>query len=186
MTVSALPRSESEESDPSRGITGRILDRPLTEAEAQAPDADRPTYIPALDVLRPGLPGSRDTWLRFFHSYMCDRDIASRAFCARCGCPLGFHFRPRPEWFGGEEVFCRPDGWEDIIDVALGTIDRHWLDREDWLAIDHELNWKEALQWCKRDSVRGRAQGTRRHPEGAVAVTVSDADLLAPAKVETD
>lgn len=185
MTVSALPRSESEDSDPSRGITGRLFDRPLSESEAQAPDADRPPYLPAVDVLRPGVPGSRGTWLRFFHAFMCHKDVAARPFCSRCGGQLGMSFQPRPEYFGGDEVFCPPAWSGGVIDVALGTIDRHWLDREDWFAIDHELVWDDGLQWAKRESVRGKAPGVRRHPGGAVMVTVAEADLLAPAKTET-
>ena len=54
MTVSAIPRGDIDES--SRAVTGRIVDRPASEADVKAADADRPPYVPAVDVLRPGVP----------------------------------------------------------------------------------------------------------------------------------
>jgi len=153
VTVSAL--SLSAEDAAAQAITGRVVDKPTSEGEVAAADASpsRPAYVPAVDVLRPGAPRSHGTTLRFFHAYMCDGEVASRSFCVRCGGPVAFHYRLPP--------------WDDVVDVLLGTVDAHVLDRDDWLAVEHELFWKEALGWVKRERVSG-TRGVSRHPEGAL------------------
>ncbi|GJN72349.1 hypothetical protein PLICBS_006421 [Purpureocillium lilacinum] len=166
VTVSAL--SLSAEDAAAQAITGRVVDKPTSEGEVAAADASpsRPAYVPAVDVLRPGAPRSHGTTLRFFHAYMCDGEVASRSFCVRCGGPVAFHYRPKAEWLGAT-WFRPPHGWDDVVDVLLGTVDAHVLDRDDWLAVEHELFWKEALGWVKRERVSG-TRGVSRHPEGAL------------------
>ncbi|KAL3956850.1 hypothetical protein ACCO45_009696 [Purpureocillium lilacinum] len=162
VTVSAL--SLSAEDAAAQAITGRVVDKPTSEGEVAAADASpaRPAYVPAVDVLRPGAPRSHGTTLRFFHAYMCDGEVASRSFCVRCGGPVAFHYRPKAEWLGAT-WFRPPHGWDDVVDVLLGTVDAHVLDRDDWLAVEHELFWKEALGWVKRERVSG-TRGSRGIP----------------------
>ncbi|CRJ84765.1 hypothetical protein BN1708_009143 [Verticillium longisporum] len=176
MTVSALQVGKG--SDLPRSHTGRLVERPMTEDEVTASDADRPAYVPALDVLRPDVPGAEGTALGFFHAFICDKEAASRSFCIRCGGPIAFHCRPQAEWFGPS--FQQPEGWSDIFDVLLGTVDRHHLDKEDWLAVEHDQAWDEALCWNKAVLVKGRSPGARRHPSGALSDEVPEGDLLRP------
>ncbi|KAF3361162.1 hypothetical protein VDGD_06958 [Verticillium dahliae] len=176
MTVSALQVGKG--SDLPRSHTGRLVERPMTEDEVTTSDADRPAYVPALDVVRPDVPGAEGTTLGFFHAFICDKEAASRSFCIRCGGPIAFHCRPQAEWFGPS--FQQPEGWSDIFDVLLGTVDRHHLDKEDWLAVEHDQAWDEALCWNKAVLVKGRSPGARRHPSGALSDEVPDGDLLRP------
>ncbi|KAM0286104.1 hypothetical protein ACHAQH_001112 [Verticillium albo-atrum] len=175
MTVSAIQVGDDRKP---QSHTGRLVERPTTEYEVAASDADRPPYLPALDVLRPGVPGAEDTTLRFYHSFICDKDAASRSFCTRCGGPVAFHCRPQAEWFGPS--FKQPEGWSDFVDVPLGTVDRHHLNKEGWLSVEHDQAWDEALCWNKAVLVKGRAAGSRRHPSGALSDEVPEADLLKP------
>ncbi|KAK7415683.1 hypothetical protein QQX98_005718 [Neonectria punicea] len=176
VTVSALPRSDVEES--ARAVTGRIVER--SAAPSPEADADRPPYLPALDVLRPGLLGSEKTWLRFFHSFVCDAEVASRSFCGRCGAQVAFHCRPQAEWFG--PLFKQPDGFSDVMDICLGTVDRHLLDRDDWFAIEHDICWKDALGWYRKTLCQGRGEEARQHPSGSLGEVLDRDELLTDPK----
>lgn len=175
LTVSAIPRGDADESV--RSVTGRIVDRPQTAAAVEASDIDRPPYVPSLDVLRPGVPGAEPTWLRFYHSYYCDANVGSRAFCGRCGGPVAFHSHPQAEWFG--PLYKQPEDFADIMDVHLGTIDRHLLDDGDKLAIEHDFSWTEGLRWYKKVVSSGEGAAARtRHPNAAVGEVVGDKEAL--------
>lgn len=175
MTVSAIPRGDADESV--RAVTGRILDRPTSADAAAAADADRPPYIPAVDVLRPDVPGAADTWLRFFHSFYCNANVGSRAFCGRCGGPVAFHSRPRAEWFGAQ--FKQPETFQDVMDVYLGTVDRHILDDGDTMAIEHDLCWKDGLRWYKKVLAGGEAGAKRvKHPNWALGDVLEADEVL--------
>lgn len=167
VTVSALPMPT-----PSTGgvaITGRLMEHPANEQEVLSSDTDRPPYIKATDVLRPGAPGAKDTWLRFFHSYQCDAEVASRSFCGRCGSPVAFHYRPRAEYYG--QWFRSPDGWEDVVDVMLGTVDKFCLDK-DGMQVEHDMTWSEAPSWSKRHILHGRSSVGARHPSNSLAEVI--------------
>ncbi|KAF5254132.1 hypothetical protein FANTH_1014 [Fusarium anthophilum] len=119
LTVSAM--SPSSESDI---VSGRILNVLSDDYDAAQADADRPPYIPAMDVLR--ATGETKTWLRFFHSVKCTSDV-SRSFCGRCGTQLCFHFKLEPEYCADGKL---PDGWRDSFHLYLGTLDREFLEKE--------------------------------------------------------
>lgn len=171
MTVSALPRDNADESV--RAVTGRLTDRPQTTDAVSASDAGRPPYLPSVDVLRPGVPGAESTWLRFFHSYYCSPEVGSRAFCGRCGGPVAFHSRPQAEWFG--PMYKQPEDFKDVMDVYLGTVDRHILDDGDKLAIEHDTSWKDGVRWYKKVVAGG--EGRTRHPGSALGEVVEDKEL---------
>jgi hypothetical protein len=139
VTVSVLPHEASE----SNVTTGRILDVLDDQYDQAKADAARPPYLPATDVLR-AIEGSGQTsgstWLRFFHSFACGSSF-SRSFCARCGTQVCFHFNLQPEFCHGGEL---PDGWADVFDLNLGTVDREFLENE-WLIPSSEVNFKHGV-----------------------------------------
>lgn len=167
LTVSALPMSDSDNKNVA--ITGRVIEHPTSNEELAVSDATRPPYLLATDVLRPGEPGARATSLRFFHSFYCDANVASRSFCSRCGSPVGFHYRPRAEYFG--EFFQPPDGWEDVVDVLLGTVDKFCLNRDE-MQVEHDMSWSDALDWCRKQILNGRSDVGARHPSSVLGETI--------------
>ncbi|KAH6666505.1 hypothetical protein F5X68DRAFT_236945 [Plectosphaerella plurivora] len=174
MTVSAIPRGDADESI--RSVTGRLVDRPQSIDAVTASDANRPPYVPSIDVLRPRVPGAEVTWLRFFHSYYCSSEVGSRAFCGRCGGPVAFHSKPQAEWFGPQ--YKQPEDFEHVIDVHLGTVDKHILDDGDKLAIEHDTSWKEGLRWYKKVLASGEGAAVRtKHPNSSLAEVVEDKEL---------
>jgi hypothetical protein len=169
VTVSALPRDEFEWE--SCVVTSRIID---PDTAVTAADADRPPYLPALQVLRPDEPGSRGTWLRFFHSFECSGRL-SRAFCGRCGSHVSFHYQIIPDWFGGPDVVHLPEaGWRGVFDLMLGTVDRS-LAEEAWMAPEREINWNSALPWVKSLSVQGSI--AKKHPTMLLNEVVDEEEL---------
>lgn len=141
ITVSILPYEASE----SNVTTGRILDVLDEQYDRAKADAARPPYLPAMDVLR-AVDGSgrttdgSSTWLRFFHSFACGPGF-SRSFCGRCGTQVCFHFNISPDFCYGGKL---PDGWSDMFDLNLGTVDREFLEK-DWLVPDSEVNFKHGV-----------------------------------------
>ena len=158
VTVSVLPRKAEEEE--TRAVAGRIMEPPTSEDEVVESDKDRPPYVPAVDVLRAGVEGSKNTWLHFFHSFMCN-EYLSRSFCGRCGSPVSVHYQPSKEFMG--PMFVQPEGWTDVVDLFLGSVDKHILNKEDWLEVRHELNFECAVDWAKKKMLSGSAQGTTFH-----------------------
>lgn len=54
----------------------------------------------------------------------------------------------------GYVAFPMPAGWPDMLDVALGTIDRDYLDSES-LSPERQLWWDCGVQWVKDLSSAG-------------------------------
>jgi hypothetical protein len=143
ISVSVLSPSDTPKpSSAANVVTGRILDVLDEGYDAAKIEASRPPYRPAMDVLRAieGSGASNDTgstWLRFFYSLEAGEN-ASRSFCGRCGTQVCFHFKLIPEYCHGGEL---PDGWADLFDIFVGTMDREFLEK-DWLLPDSEVNFK--------------------------------------------
>jgi hypothetical protein len=172
VTVSVLPHNAREEE--ARAVAGRIVERPTTESEVVASDKDRPPYVPAVDVLTPGVEGSKNTWLHFFHSFMCNEHL-SRSFCGRCGSPVSVHYRPTKEFMG--PMFVQPEGWTDVVDIFLGSVDKHILNKEDWLEVRHEVNLECAVDWAKKRMLSGSVPGTTFHKEFVIGEKVERGDV---------
>lgn len=172
MTVSAIPRCEDEAN--ARAVTGRIMELPASMQDVAEADQDRPPYIPAVDVLRPGVPGSANTWLHFFHSFSCSEDL-SRSFCGRCGSPVAVHYRPDAEFMG--PLFVKPKGWLDVVDVFLGSVDKHILGKEDLLQVEHEVNLDDAVSWAKRTMLTGSAEGCKFHGGSEIGLQLRREDI---------
>jgi len=91
-------------------------------------------WVPATDLFQQG-PHSENYWLRFYKS----SENATRTFCGRCGTSLTYAISPS-----------MGDGWPDLFDVVLGTIDRKDLENG-WMAPDRhcwvecEIPWVAAL-----------------------------------------
>lgn len=151
LTVSAMsPASETTV------VSGRILDVMADDYDAEKADAERPPYVPAVDVLR--ATRESETWVRFFHSRNCGADW-SRSFCGRCGTQLCYHFQLRPEWCPDGKG---PEGWQDVFHLYLGTIDREFHDKQ-WLDPDVELHFKYGTLMSK--STSATAAGLRHVPK---------------------
>ncbi|KAF4421769.1 mss4 [Fusarium austroafricanum] len=147
LTVSAMsPSSETEI------VSGRIVDPLAEDYDAAKADAERPPYVPAVDVLR--ATGESKTWLRFFHSGKASAAM-SRSFCGRCGTPLCSHFRLEPEFcFEGK----MPEGWCDCFHLSLGTLDREFLE-QDWFNPGSEIMFKYGTTMSR--CVSATAKGLR-------------------------
>ncbi|KAH7320052.1 hypothetical protein B0I35DRAFT_408775 [Stachybotrys elegans] len=131
LTVSVLSPGESEPPEAS----GRFVDALAPDYDAEAADASRPPYRPAMDVLR--ADGKAKGWLRFFHSEECGL-TKSRAFCGRCGTQVSYHLALIPEYCHDDKL---PADYSDIFDINLGTVDREFLDK-DWFTPAHEVHFK--------------------------------------------
>ncbi|KAI9158621.1 hypothetical protein HJFPF1_06619 [Paramyrothecium foliicola] len=147
ITVSAMSPSSAEESHQN---SGRILDVLSPGYDAAAADASRPPYVPATDLLR-ALPGTEKTWLRFFHSGNCGAS-KSRSFCGRCGTQVCYHLELTPEHtYNG----VMPNGWSDLFDVYLGSVDRQFLEK-DWLLPACDLQFKHGTPLSKQVSATAK------------------------------
>ena len=85
---------------------------------------------------------------------------------------MAFHSRPQAEWFG--PLFKQPETFTDVLDVYLGTVDRHILDNGDMMATEHDMNWRNGLGWYKKVLAGGEAGEARvKHPNSALGETLS-------------
>lgn len=75
---------------------------------------------------------------------------ANRYFCSRCGTHLGFRKFPNNEV-------------EPIMDLVLGSVDRHDLDKE-YMLPERHLWWSVGIEWIKAFLVKGWSD-IDRHPE---------------------
>ena len=55
-----------------------------------------------------------------------------------------------------------PDGWPDMLDIVLGTVDREDLER-DSLAPERQLWWDRGIHWVQNFSESG-AVALPKHP----------------------
>ncbi|KAG8673771.1 hypothetical protein FPOAC2_07243 [Fusarium poae] len=151
LTVSAMvPSSETEI------VSGRITDPLAEDYDAEKADAERPPYVPAVDVLR--ATGENKTWLRFFHSINANAAM-SRSFCGRCGTPLCYHFKLEPEFCYQGKM---PHGWCDSFHLSLGSFDREFLEK-DWFNPGSEGMFKYGTPMSK--CVSATAKGLKDLPK---------------------
>ncbi|TEY84008.1 hypothetical protein BOTCAL_0023g00290 [Botryotinia calthae] len=93
----------------------------------------RKTWVLAEDIFRPGLSAD-DSFLTAYVS----SEARTRYFCGRCGTNIGYRVSPMPE------------GWPEMLDVVMGTIDREDLESdamipERALWVDHGIGWVKKL-----------------------------------------
>lgn len=138
VTVSCLPQAD-EPSDVSLEGVKRLVERDQVRS-----DEGRPPFVPAVEVMRPGAPGARGTWVRFYRGAGCN-GFASRSFCGRCGTSVGYHFNM---FAATNPRITRADGWEDIMDICLGTVDREDLEKP-YMQPERWYNWPTALPWIQ-------------------------------------
>ena len=90
--------------------------------------------------------------LRFYDSSPGRR----RSFCSRCGTMLSYI------------AFSHgvPDGWPLMLDIVLGTVDREFLEKDDWFVPERQLWWDKGIPWIHKLSVSGLGEGEAvpRHP----------------------
>lgn len=65
-----------------------------------------------------------------------------------------------------------PEGWPDMLDIVLGTVDREDLSKED-LRLDRQLWWDYGIGWV-RDLVTHGTSEIPRHPDYRVDVLVEE------------
>ncbi|MCJ1391751.1 hypothetical protein MMC18_004616 [Xylographa bjoerkii] len=132
---------------PSDMMTCQLEPVSASNSEAAGAASQTESWIPATELFRPG-PQSDKYWLKFYKSSSC----ATRSFCGRCGTNLTYAIWPSM----GEG-----EGWPDIFDVVLGTLEREDLEKE-YMAPDRHC-WVE----CEIGWVRELTSGGRelpRHP----------------------
>ena len=88
-------------------------------------------WRPAREVLQQPIAAvaEGDTFLAFYES----SEARSRGFCVRCGTNL-MYYLDAPE-----------DGWADMLDVALGTVDREDLEEVELVA-ERQLWWSCGIE----------------------------------------
>ncbi|EPE27056.1 Mss4-like protein [Glarea lozoyensis ATCC 20868] len=114
-------------------------------------DEPRTPYLPAHNIFTPGSI-SEDSFLMFFES----SENRRRSFCGRCGTNISYAALPMPE------------GWPDMLDIVLGTVDREDLSGEA-LKPERQLWWDCGIEWIKDMSVQGVGE-VPRHPDYKVDV----------------
>ncbi|TVY31856.1 hypothetical protein LOCC1_G008950 [Lachnellula occidentalis] len=135
-------------------ITSSVILRSTTSLPTEAsqrkagPDDHEPrtAWLPAEEVFTPG-PVSSNSFLTFFES----SENRRRSFCGRCGTHLAYAALPMPE------------GWPDMLDIVLGSVDREDLDGEA-LRPDRQLWWECGIGWVKDLTLRGMEE-LPRHPD---------------------
>ncbi|ATZ54998.1 hypothetical protein BCIN_11g03070 [Botrytis cinerea B05.10] len=95
--------------------------------------ASRETWSSAEETFRPGLSVDGS----FLTAYISS-EARTRYFCGRCGTNIGYRVSPMPE------------GWPEMLDVVMGTIDREDLESdamipERALWVDHGIGWVKKL-----------------------------------------
>ncbi len=131
-------------------VTSSVIPRsaPAAQLDAAKAGADeaRGQWLPAEDVFQSGGPASRDSFLTFYES----SENRTRSFCSRCGTYLAYRIQPTIE------------GWPDMIDILLGTVDREFLN-EEWLTPERQMWWDCGLDWVRKFATIG-AGTLPKHP----------------------
>lgn len=94
-------------------------------------------WFPATEIFNPS-PASEKTLLTFYESSEGRR----RSFCGRCGTNLAYAMFPTPE------------GWPEMLDVVLGTVDREYLDGHH-LEPERQLWWDCGIDWIRSLTTEG-------------------------------
>ncbi len=99
----------------------------LTEQEERTP------WLPASDTF------SRNSKYHTYLSMYESSPLRTRFFCSRCGINLAYAVVPMPE------------GWVDMLDLVLGSVDREDLETEA-LAPERHLWWDCGIPWVQEMS----------------------------------
>lgn len=87
-----------------------------TRIELPNDDAER-SWVPASEVFKPRSDFELPTYS--FLSYYKSLQYTTWIFCARCGTNITYSRHPMPE------------GWPEMLDISMGTIDQKDLEREE-------------------------------------------------------
>lgn len=115
---------------------------PFDPASPKIKSNDGPWH-PAMTVLQADGSGAQGTTVRFYGS----SPKRTRTFCGHCGTNLTY------------AIFPMVEGFPDIFDTILGTVDREDLE-SDWLVPDRHCWWSKGVPW-----VQNLVQGGLRIPK---------------------
>ncbi|KAL8662035.1 MAG: hypothetical protein Q9202_005089 [Teloschistes flavicans] len=104
-------------------------------------------FHPSMTALRQDSPESKGSTLRCYIS----SPQRTRTFCGNCGTNLTY------------SIFPMLEGYPDMFDVLLGTVDRESLQTED-LRPERHLWWSCGIDWVQELTSGG--QRIPRHPKG--------------------
>lgn len=143
-----LPMVATDHCNDCRTATGSILPtwicvpaemmtvslRPAPPPNPTSPkiDSNDGPWRPAMDVLTAGAATAEGSTLRCFGS----SPKRTRTFCGHCGTNLTY------------AIFPMVEGFPDIFDTVLGTVDREDLEK-DWLAPDRHCWWSKGVPWVQ-------------------------------------
>lgn len=122
---------------------------PLGQTRIEPPNEDAElTWMPATDVFQPNsvLVPPKDSFLA---AYKPSKGV-TRTFCARCGTNVTYSRHPMPE------------GWPEMLDILMGTIDREDLERPE-LRPERHVWWEKGIEWVKTLFSEGDG-GMPKHP----------------------
>lgn len=133
--ISLLPRSSSLP--------------PLEKTRIELPDDDAERHwVPATELFKPSrvFEPPADSFLTYYKP----SQGVTRTFCARCGTNVTYSRHPMPE------------GWPQMLDILMGTIDREDLEREE-LRPERHVWWDMGIGWIKELFGKGD-EGMPKHP----------------------
>lgn len=131
---------------------------PLEKTRIELPNDDSERHwIPAAAVFQPSStiepPG--DSFFAFYKP----SEYVTRTFCARCGTNVTYSRHPMPE------------GWPQMLDVLMGTIDREALESEE-LRMERHVWWDKGIGWIRELFSKGD-EGMPKHPLAKVTDVVN-------------
>jgi hypothetical protein len=151
---------------PKSWVSWRLINRVENENHnktVQKPNEKDYQPFTTSEIVNPSEELRKSTYLSHF---MSSTDV-HRGFCGRCGTSLTYCYTgPKPGWPLPERNF----------DVALGTLDREYLETEG-VRPDRHGWWNDGVKWVKNMVRDGDViNGTRliRHPTGATQTTVKE------------
>jgi len=119
-------------------------------------DEERTEWLPAEQIFTPS-EISEDSFLTFYQS----SENRRRSFCGRCGTSVSYAALPMPE------------GWPDMLDIVMGTVDRGDLEGEA-LRPERMLWWDYGVGWIKDLSMKGMGEVPRHGNHMVNEVVKSD------------
>ena len=120
---------------PTAFVTSSLAPRsntPKLSSTSQGP------WHPASEIFVAGAPAASDSFLGRY----CSSELRTRYFCNRCGTHLAYNVIPMPE------------GWPDMLDILLGTVDREDLDGKA-LQPERHVWWDCGINWVKDLATKG-------------------------------
>lgn len=101
-------------------------------ADSDSPPSGDKAWLPVTNFFYPG-PQSEKYWLRFYKS----SERTTRSFCGKCGTNLTYSIPNLGQ------------GWPDMFDVVLGTLDKGDLEN-DWMAPDRHCWVSCEIPWISK------------------------------------